>query len=78
MRVHLKGIHRVEALLASGAKRIYFYAWRNAEPGTAAFISEYHEAHVSIRKPREGTLMSLIAEFKASAEFRKLAPSTVR
>ena len=46
MCVHLRGIHRVEARLASGAKRIYFYAW--------------------------------LAEFKASAEFRKLAPSTVR
>jgi integrase len=83
VRVHLRGIHRVEARLAGGAKRIYFYAWRNgpriyAEPGTAAFISEYHEAHASIRKPRAGTLMSLIAEFKASAEFRKLAPSTAR
>ena len=83
MRVLLKGIHRVEARLARGAKHVYFYAWRNgpriyAEPGTAAFVSEYHEAHASIRKPKAGTLMSLIAEYKASAEFRRLAPSTVR
>jgi hypothetical protein len=83
VRVVLKGIHRVESRLANGTKRTYFYAWRNgpriyAEPGTAAFISEYHEAHASVRKPKAGTLMSLIAEYKASAEFRRLAPSTVR
>ena len=80
MRVLLKGVHRVEARLADGIKRVYFYAWRNgprihAEPGTTDFIREYHEAHASLRKPKFGTLMTLIAEFKASAEFRRLRPS---
>jgi hypothetical protein len=71
-RVLLKGIHRVEARLANGAKRVCFYAWRNgprirAEPGTAAFISEYHEAHASIRRPRTGTLddRRIRGEFKS-------------
>jgi len=41
-------------------------------------VSEYHEAHASIRKPRSGTLMSLVTEFKASAEFRRLRPSSIR
>ena len=74
MRVHLKGIHRVEMRLATGEARVYYYAWRggpriNAQPGTPEFIREYHEAHASLRKPKAGTLMTLIAEFKGSAEF---------
>jgi integrase len=47
-------------------------------PGTPEFVIQYRDAHASLRKPRAGTLMSLIAEFKASAEFRQLAPSSVR
>jgi integrase len=81
--VRLKGIHRVAMTLSSGEARIYYYAWRGgprikATPNSPAFTQQYHEAHASIRKPRAGTLMSLIAEFKASAEFRALAPSSVK
>ncbi|MGA8998677.1 MAG: tyrosine-type recombinase/integrase [Pseudolabrys sp.] len=83
MRVHLKGIHKVRKRLASGQIKEYYYAWRGgppikAAPGTAEFIRQYQEAHASLRKPKAGTLMSLIAEFKASAEFRRLSPSTIR
>jgi integrase len=83
MRVVLKGIHRVKMRLATGETRLYFYAWRggpriDAEPGTPNFVRLYHEAHASLRRPRTGTLMSLIAEFKASAEFRTLSASSIR
>src|SRR5664280_3172731 len=83
MRVHLKGIHRIELRLATGETRIYYYAWRggpriNAQPGTPDFIRCYQEAHASLRRPKAGTLMTLIAEFKASAEYRALAPSSLR
>ena len=83
VRVRLKGIHRIRMRLASGETRLYFYAWRggpriDAKPGTPEFIRLYHEAHASLGRPKAGTLMSLIAEFKASAEFRRLSPSSVR
>jgi integrase len=83
MRVLLKGIHRVKMRLATGETRLYFYAWRggpriDAEPGTPDFIRLYHEAHASQRKPKSGTLMTLIAEFRSSPEFRRLSPSSIR
>ena len=83
VRVRLKGIHRVKMRLATGESRVYFYAWRGgppikAVPGTPEFISLYHAAHASLLKPKPGTLMTLIAEFKASAEFRRLSPSSVK
>jgi hypothetical protein len=83
MRVHLKGIHRVRRRLANGAVRDHYYAWRggpviNATPGTSEFVRLFTEAHASLRQPKAGTLMTMIAEFKASADFKKLAPSSVR
>ena len=83
VRVRLKGIYRVKMRLATGETRVYFYAWRGgppiqAVPGTPEFISLYHAAHASLLKPKPGTLMTLIAEFKASAEFRRLSPSSVK
>ena len=83
MRVHLKGVHRVELRLATGETRTYYYAWRGgpritAQPGTPDFIRCYQEAHASLRRPKASTMMTLIAEFKASAEFRALAPSSLR
>jgi integrase len=69
--------------LATGEARVYHYAWRggpriDAKPGTPEFIRQYHDAHASLRKPAAGTLMTLIAEFKGSAEYRQLAPSSIR
>ena len=83
MRVHLKGIHRVERRLANGTIRVHFYAWRggpkiNAEPGTPGFTQQYNEAHLSVRRPKAGTLITLITNFKASAEYRQLSPSSLR
>ena len=83
MRVHLKGIHRVQRRLANGIIRVHYYAWRggpkiNAKPGTPRFIQQYNEAHRAVRRPKAGTLMTLIAEFKGSAEYRQLSPSSIR
>ena len=83
MRVHLKGVHRVGMRLANGEIRTYYYAWRggpriDALPGTPDFIRSYQEAHASLRRPKAGTMMTLIAEFKGSADFRALAPSSIR
>jgi integrase len=83
MRVHLKGIHRVRRRLANGDIRVHYYAWRggpkiNAKPGTPDFITEYNDVHRAIRAPKASTLMTLIAEFKGSSDYRQLAPSSIR
>ena len=83
MRVVLKGIHKVKRRLASGEIRTHFYAWRggppiHAKPGTPEFVCAYNEAHNSIRQPRAGTLMTIIAEYKAAPEFTRLAPTSRR
>src|SRR4051812_30067232 len=83
MRVHLKGVHCVKRLLANGSVRIHHYAWRggpkiNAKPGTPEFIREYNDAIRGMRAPKASTLMTLIAEFKASAEYKQLSASTIR
>jgi integrase len=83
VRVVLKGIHKVKMRLASGEVKTYFYAWRGepqikAKPGTPEFVSAYNDAHAQLRQPRCGTLMTVIAEYKTSAEFTRLAPSSRR
>src|SRR6185437_8537477 len=84
MRVNLKGVHHVRRRLANGQYKDHYYAWRNggpridAQPGTPEFMRQYTEAHANLRKPKAATLMSVIAEFKVSAEFRRLSPSSVR
>lgn len=83
VRVVLKGIHRVKARLITGEVKTYYYAWRGgpqikAKPGTPEFVREYHDAHASLRQPRVGTFMSIIAQYKAAPEFTGLAQSTRR
>ena len=83
VRVVLKGIHKVNKRLATGELKTYYYAWRGgpqikASPGSPEFVGLYNEAYASLRKPAAGTLMTIIAEYKASAEYNRLRPSTLR
>jgi integrase len=83
VRVHLKGIHEVKRRLANGETRLHFYAWRggpaiHARPGSPEFVQAYHEAHAGLRQPRAGTLMTIIAQYKAAPDFTSLAASTRR
>ena len=83
MRVHLKGIHSVRRRLASGEIATYHYAWRGGprligEPGFPEFMRSYNEALASRRRPAQGKLFTLIAEFRASAEYSSLSDSTKR
>src|SRR6201991_1866897 len=83
VRVVLKGIHRVERRLANGETKVHFYAWRggpamHAKLDTPEFVREYHDAHASLRQPRAGTFMTIIAQYKAAPEFTGLAASTRR
>lgn len=81
MRVNLEGIHKVKAKLADGSKKTYYYAWRGGpkiegEPGTADFITSHANALADRKKPSDGIFFNLIADYKASSEFRRLAPVT--
>lgn len=62
---------------------MHFYAWRggpaiHAKPGTPELVREYHDAHASLRQPRAGAFMTIIAQYKAAPEFTGLAASTRR
>ncbi|WJR76783.1 hypothetical protein [Bradyrhizobium sp. NP1] len=51
----------------------YYYAFRGgpqikALPGTPDFVRQYQEAHANLRKPRAGTFMSVIAQYKAATK----------
>lgn len=83
VRVVLNGIHKVRARLATGEVKTYYYAWRGGpqikgKPGTPEFVREYNDAHASLRQPRAGTFMSIVAQYKAAPEFTSLAQSTRR
>jgi integrase len=83
MRVHLKGVKKVTAKLATGETKLYYYAWSGGprlegEPGSAEFLHSYTAAHQARKRPSQGTLFSLISEFKASAEFAGKSTSTQR
>lgn len=86
MEGKLVGVHKVTVKLAGGREETYYYAWRGkgaprimAKPGTKAFTQEY----VRLTRDREvkvveGTIGSLIEEFRATAKYRALAASTRR
>jgi integrase len=83
VRVRLKGIHKVRWRLASGEIAIYNYAWRGGprligEPGSPEFMQSYNEALASRRRPTQGRLFTLIAEFRGSSEYSSLSDSTKR
>jgi hypothetical protein len=83
MRVVLRGIHRVTKVLASGQRATYFYAWRRGprltgQPESPEFVAAFTKAHADRKKPASGSLASLVAEFRNSAEFAMLSPATRR
>jgi integrase len=76
MRVELKGIKKKTA-----KGRVYYYAWLNGprlrgEPGSPEFIASYNDAVAQHRAPDKSRFRSIVADYKDSAEFRKLAEST--
>lgn len=80
------GVHEVNAKLADGSETTYYYAWRGkgaprikSKPGTKAFTQEYIRLTRDREKTTtEGTIGSLVDDFRKSALFLKLAPSTRR
>jgi integrase len=78
VRVDLKGIAQVRA-----KGRTYWYAWRGGprlrgEPGSPEFMASYHAAIEERRTPDQGRFLAIIAAYKASEDYKKLADSTKR
>jgi len=76
VRIDLKGIAKVTA-----KGRVYWYAWRggprlSGEPGTPEFVASYKEAIEQHRTLDKKRFRFVIADYKASAEYKKLAEST--
>jgi integrase len=78
VKIELRGIAKVRS-----KGRTYWYAWRGGprlegEPGSAAFIESYQEAHRGRIAPDDGRFRSLIALYRASGDYNALADSTKR
>jgi integrase len=78
MRVELKGIKKKRS-----KGHVYYYAWLGGprlrgEPGTPEFVASYNEAVAQHRAPDASRFRSVIADYKASGDFKKLANSTRR
>ena len=76
VRLDLKGIAKVSA-----KGRTYYYAWRGGprlrgEPGSPEFIASYNEALEQRRTPDRSRFRFLVADYKSSGEYKKLAEST--
>lgn len=76
--VSLKGVCKVRS-----KGRTYWYAWRggprlSGEPGTPEFVASYAEAHQSRTRPNDKRVAGLVAMYRASPAFTRLAPSTRR
>lgn len=86
MEGKLVGVHKVNVKLADKTEATYYYAWRGkgaprikAKPGTKAFTQEF----IRLTREREksvtdGTIGSLIDDFRKTAGYKKLAASTRR
>lgn len=83
----LSGLATASKILADGSRRKYFYAWRGGpmlkgknglplQPDAPEFIPAYTAALEGRKKPAAGTLFSLIAAYKVSSDFTRLAPRT--
>lgn len=83
----LPGLAKVHKTLADGTRRTYWYAWRGGPllcdaqrrpltPIEPAFSVAYHDAHKTLKPTPEGTMAGLVALYRSSAEFAKIAPKT--
>jgi integrase len=78
VRIELRGIAKVRA-----KGKTYWYAWRGGprlrgEPGSPEFMASYNEAVENLRTPDPDRFKSLVARYKASSDYTKLAETTRR
>ena len=78
----------IKAYRVTAKGRDYWYAWRPekgstdkpprlvGEPGSPEFMRSYHEAIENRRTPDTGRFRGVVAAYKASKDYEKLADST--
>ena len=76
VKVDLKGIAK-----ATAKGHTYYYAWRGGprlrgEPGSPEFHASYNEAIADRRTPDKSRFRFVVTDYKASAEYKKLAELT--
>jgi integrase len=76
VKVDLKGLAKVKA-----KGRTYWYAWRGGprlvgQPGSPEFIVSYNAAIEERRTPDKNRFRFVVASYKASTDYKKLAQST--
>lgn len=83
--VVLKGVHVVRVRLAGDRWAEYHYAWKGkgaprlpGRPGSPEYLAGYQEARTSRKRPENGSLLDVVASFRASADFEKLSDHTKR
>lgn len=80
--VDIKGINTTRCKLADGTVKVYRYLGKggpriDGEPGTEEFFASYLKALKSKKaEPDARTFASLVDRYRASADFKKLAPRT--
>ncbi|MCF1492665.1 integrase [Agrobacterium vitis] len=86
MEGKLVGVHKVNVKLADGTMETYYYAWRGkgaprmqSKPGTKAFTLEFLRLTRDRQRPATtNTIGSLIDEYRQTARYKALSPSTRR
>ena len=84
MKVQMPGVHKVNAKLADGTRRAYYYAWRGGprmvtEPGSKAFMGEYLRLtrnRLDVDLIVSGSIAELIKKYRMSADWLTLKQST--
>jgi integrase len=76
VQVNLKGLVKVKA-----KGNTYWYAWRGGprlrgEPGSPEFMASYNEAVEDRRTPDKNRFRFVVADYKSSNDYKKLAQST--
>jgi hypothetical protein len=76
VKFDIKGITKVRA-----KGRTYWYAWRGGprlrgDPGSPEFVASYNEAVEQRRTPDTRRFRFVVADYKGSAEYKRLADST--
>lgn len=82
-QVRLRGLNSATKRLGSGKVVTYWYAWRggprlDGSPGSPEFLASYAQAIRGRITPTAGTLRALVARYKASPEWARMAANTKR
>jgi integrase len=80
-RVRLIGLEKATRRLKGGRTVVYWYAWRGGprlpgQPGSPEFMAAYNAAVADRKTPKAETLTALVARYRASPEWGKLADAT--